>query len=173
MTTTSPRAPGRTDPLHARLQYEVAVLARRLEQVRSSDTLGALDRAAYLLLDRLERQGPANIKALADALGIDSSTVTRQAAPLVGAALVGRVRNPADRRAVRLALTPLGTERLAEVRAGREELMRRLVQDWPADEQRTLCSLLARFNDSLESYSAGPQDERIQSRTRPGTRPGT
>ncbi len=155
MTTTSPMATSRTDSLHSRLQYQVAVFARRLEQVRTSDGVGALDRAAYLLLDRLDRHGPANIKALADALGIDSSTVTRQAAPLVGAALVGRVRNPADRRAVRLALTPLGAERLAEVRAGREELIRRLLGDWPADEQRAFCALLARFNGCLESYTAG------------------
>ena len=154
MTTTSPMAANRADPVHARLQYQVAVFARRLEQVRSADGVGALDRAAYLLLDRLDQHGPANIKALADALGIDSSTVTRQAAPLVGAALVGRVPNPADRRAVRLALTPLGSEWLAEVRAGREELIRCLLDGWPAEEQRAFCALLARFNESLESYAA-------------------
>src|SRR5260221_1637635 len=101
-----------------------------MEQVRASDGVGGLDRAGYLLLNRLELHGPANIKALADALGIDSSTVTRQVAPLVAGALVGRVRNPADRRAVCLALTSLGAEHLAEVRAARAELMRRLVADW-------------------------------------------
>ncbi|MET9614241.1 MarR family winged helix-turn-helix transcriptional regulator [Kitasatospora indigofera] len=157
MTTTSPRATPRTDPVHTQLQYQVAVFARRLEQVRTSDGVGALDRAAYLLLDRLERHGPANIKTLADCLGIDSSTVTRQVAPLVGAALVGRVRDPADRRAVRLALTPLGADRLAEVRSGREELIRRLLDGWPAEEQRAFCALLARFNGSLESYAAGAE----------------
>ncbi|MFF1796799.1 MarR family winged helix-turn-helix transcriptional regulator [Kitasatospora sp. NPDC058263] len=99
MTTTSPQATDRTDPLHAQLQYQLAVFARRMEQVRSSDGVGVLDRAAYLLLDRLERHGPANVKALADALGVDSSTVTRQVAPLVAAGLVGRGQDPADRRA--------------------------------------------------------------------------
>ncbi|MFI6443313.1 MarR family winged helix-turn-helix transcriptional regulator [Kitasatospora sp. NPDC050543] len=158
MTTTSPRAtPPRTDPVHAQLQYQVALFARRMEQVRASDGVGGLDRAAYLLLDRLELHGPANIKALADALGIDSSTVTRQVAPLVAAALVGRVQNPADRRAVCLALTSLGAQHLAEVRAGRVELMRRLVAGWPAEEQRAFCALLARFNHSMESYTAGRQ----------------
>ncbi|WP_406202557.1 MarR family transcriptional regulator [Kitasatospora sp. NBC_01560] len=157
MTTTSPQATDRTDPLHAQLQYQLAVFSRRMEQVRSSDAVGALDRAAYLLLDRLERHGPANVKALADALGVDSSTVTRQVAPLVAAGLVGRVQDPADRRAVRLALTPLGARRLAEVRAGRAELARRLVADWPPEEQHAFCALLARFNHSMESYAAGRQ----------------
>ncbi|MFE2726245.1 MarR family winged helix-turn-helix transcriptional regulator [Kitasatospora sp. NPDC059327] len=157
MTTTSPQATDRTDPLHAQLQYQLAVFARRMEQVRSSDGVGALDRAAYLLLDRLERHGPANVKALADALGVDSSTVTRQVAPLVAAGLVGRVQDPADRRAVRLALSPIGARRLAEVRAGRAELARRLVADWPPEEQHVFCALLARFNHSMESYTAGRQ----------------
>ncbi|MEV0530184.1 MarR family transcriptional regulator [Kitasatospora sp. NPDC050463] len=157
MTTTSPQATDRTDPLHAQLQYQLAVFARRMEQVRSSDGVGALDRAAYLLLDRLERHGPANVKALADALGVDSSTVTRQVAPLVAAGLVGRVQDPADRRAVRLALSPIGARRLAEVRAGRAELARRLVADWAPEEQHVFCALLARFNHSMESYTAGRQ----------------
>jgi len=152
MTTTSPHATGSNDPLHSQLQYQVAVFARRMEQVRGG-AIGTLDRAAYLLLDHLARNGPANVKALAEALGIDSSTVTRQAAPLVRADLVGRVPYPADRRTVRLALTPLGGRRLAEVQADREELMRRLTADWPADEQRAFCRLLARFNSSLERES--------------------
>ncbi|MFD7591366.1 MarR family transcriptional regulator, partial [Kitasatospora sp. NPDC059811] len=90
MTTTSPQATDRTDPVHARLQYQLAVFARRMDQVRTTGGgLGALDRAAYLLLDRLERHGPANVKALAESLGVDSSTVTRQVAPLVAGGLVG------------------------------------------------------------------------------------
>lgn len=95
MTTTSPQATDRTDPVHTQLQYQLAVFARRMEQVRTSGGgVGALDRAAYLLLDRLERHGPANVKALAESLGVDSSTVTRQVAPLVAAGLVGRVQDP-------------------------------------------------------------------------------
>ncbi|MEK2488545.1 hypothetical protein WN990_03195 [Kitasatospora purpeofusca] len=67
------------------------------------------------------------------------------------------MQDPADRRAVRLALTPLGADRLDEVRAGRTELTRQLVADWPAEEQQVFCALLARFNHSMESYSAGRQ----------------
>ncbi|MEU3569876.1 MarR family transcriptional regulator [Kitasatospora sp. NPDC036755] len=160
MTTTSPQATDRTDPVHTQLQYQLAVFARRMEQVRTSGGgVGALDRAAYLLLDRLERHGPANVKALAEALGVDSSTVTRQVAPLVAAGLVGRVQDPADRRAVRLALTSHGVGRLTEVRDGRAELTRRLVADWPPEEQHAFCALLSRFNLAMESYSADRQGQ--------------
>ncbi|WP_051830450.1 MULTISPECIES: MarR family winged helix-turn-helix transcriptional regulator [Streptomyces] len=160
MTTTSPQATDRTDPVHTQLQYQLAVFARRMEQVRTSGGgVGALDRAAYLLLDRLERHGPANVKALAESLGVDSSTVTRQVAPLVAAGLVGRVQDPADRRAVRLALTAHGVGRLDEVRYGRAELTRRLVADWPPEEQRAFCALLARFNHAMESYTADQQGQ--------------
>ncbi|WP_316526554.1 MarR family winged helix-turn-helix transcriptional regulator [Kitasatospora brasiliensis] len=160
MTTTSPQATDRIDPVHAQLQYQLAVFARRMEQVRTSGGgVGPLDRAAYLLLDRLERHGPANVKALAEALGVDSSTVTRQVAPLVAAGLVGRVQDPADRRAVRLALTSHGAGRLSEVRDGRAELTRRLMADWPPEEQRAFCALLARFNHAMESYTADQQGQ--------------
>ena len=159
MTTPSPQATDRTEPVHTQLQYQLAVFARRMEQVRTSGGVGTLDRAAYLLLDRLERHGPANVKALAEALGVDSSTVTRQVAPLVAAGLGGRVQDPADRRAVRLALTSCGTGRLAEVRDGRAELTRRLVAGWPPEEQRAFCALLARFNLAMESYTADQQGQ--------------
>ncbi|MGW6918486.1 MarR family winged helix-turn-helix transcriptional regulator [Kitasatospora sp. NPDC054939] len=162
MTTTSPQATDRTDPVHTQLHYQLAVFARRMEQVRGSGGVGALDRAAYLLLDRLERHGPSNVKALADTLAIDSSTVTRQVAPLVAAGLVGRVQDPADRRAVRLALTPLGCRRLADVRSERAELTRRLVAGWPPEEQRAFCALLARFNHSMESYTADRTGDRAR-----------
>ena len=81
--------------LHDRLQYQVAIFARRVEQVRIGGVgsqRNSMDRAAFLLLNRLDWQGPTGVKALADALGIDSSTVTRQVAPLVDAGLVERLR---------------------------------------------------------------------------------
>ncbi|AXI79213.1 MarR family winged helix-turn-helix transcriptional regulator [Peterkaempfera bronchialis] len=144
--------------LHDRLQYQVAIFARRVEQVRIGGVgaqRNSMDRAAFLVLNRLDWEGPMGVKALADALVIDSSTVTRQVAPLVDAGLVERVQNPDDKRAVFLALSPLGRERLEEVRTSRQELVRRLIADWPQEDRESFCELLARFNLSMESYSGG------------------
>ncbi|MFJ6212707.1 MarR family winged helix-turn-helix transcriptional regulator [Streptomyces sp. NPDC092296] len=156
--------------LHDRLQYQVAIFARRVEQVRIGGVgaqRNSMDRAAFLLLNRLDWQGPMGVKALAEAMGIDSSTVTRQVAPLVDTGLVERVQNPDDKRAVFLGLSPLGRERLEEVRSSRQELVRRLLSDWPQEDREAFCELLARFNLSLESYSTGggaPDEAAVPSR---------
>ncbi|MHA6762590.1 MarR family winged helix-turn-helix transcriptional regulator [Streptacidiphilus sp. PAMC 29251] len=137
------------------LQYQVAILARRVEQVRIGgvgDQRNSMDRAAFLLLHRLDRTGAVGVKALAAAMGIDSSTVTRQVAPLVDGGLVDRVPNPDDGRAVLLELSPHGRERLEEVRASRRALMRNLVADWPDADQSQFCALLTRFNEAMQTY---------------------
>ncbi|MFD8478978.1 MarR family winged helix-turn-helix transcriptional regulator [Kitasatospora sp. NPDC059673] len=127
------------------LPYQVAVFARRISAA------GELDRAAFLLLDQLAAGGPANVKTLAAALGVDSSTVTRQAAPLLRERLLARVPYPADRRAVRLALTPLGAGRLAQVREQRQRLIAELTAGWTPDERTVFCALLERFNAGLRN----------------------
>ncbi|MFD7640029.1 MarR family winged helix-turn-helix transcriptional regulator [Kitasatospora sp. NPDC059795] len=141
MSLSPPDAP---DPEpDCRLPYQVAVFARRISAA------GEFDRATFLLLDQLAAGGPANVKTLAAALGVDSSTVTRQAAPLLRERLLARVPYPADRRAVRLALTPLGAGRLAQVREQRLRLVAELTAAWTADERAVFCALLERFNDGL------------------------
>jgi DNA-binding MarR family transcriptional regulator len=85
--------------LYERLQHEVALFARRAEQTRLGGVgkaRNSMDRAAYLLLNRLDREGPMGVKALAEGMGIDSSTVTRQVAPLVESGLVKRTSHPED-----------------------------------------------------------------------------
>ena len=141
--------------LYDRLQYQVAILARRVEQVRIGgvgEQRNSMDRAAFLLLHRLDRSDPVGVKALAGAMGIDSSTVTRQVAPLVETGLVDRVPNPDDGRAVLLELSPLGRERLEEVRASRQEMIHRLLGDWPDQDQQQFCELLTRFNQAMQGF---------------------
>jgi DNA-binding MarR family transcriptional regulator len=142
-------------PLHDQLQYQVAIFARRVEQARIGalgEQRNSMDRAAFLLLNRLDRTGAVGVKALAQAMGIDSSTVTRQVAPLVDCGLVERVPNPDDGRAVLLELSGRGRERLEEVRASRQELMRVLTDGWPEEDQEAFCRLLTRFNLAIEAH---------------------
>lgn len=116
-----------------------------------------MDRAAYLLLNRLDREGPMGVKALAAGMGIDSSTVTRQVAPLVDTGLVKRTSHPEDGRAVVLQLSPRGQARLDEVRASRRELMSQVTDGWSEEERDTFCALLTRFNASLAARQAAHQ----------------
>ena len=155
-----PTPPDTTDVLD-RMQHEVAVFARRAEQTRLGglgQARNSMDRAAYLLLSRLDEKGPMGVKALAASMGIDSSTVTRQVAPLVDAGLVTRTAHPDDGRAVILQLSPRGSARLAEVRASRCALMRLLTEDWTAQEREDFSALLARFNEALARTHAAAGD---------------
>ncbi len=139
------------------LQHEVAVFARRAEQTRLGgvgQVRNSMDRAAYLLLNRLDKEGPMGVKALAASMGIDSSTVTRQVAPLVDTGLVKRTSHPEDGRAVVLQLSPRGLSRLEEVRSSRRQLMAELTQDWAPEEREAFCSLLTRFNTALSARMA-------------------
>ncbi len=150
MDMTTEGDPGLLDTL----QHEVAVFARRAEQTRLGgvgQVRNSMDRAAYLLLNRLDREGPMGVKALAAGMGIDSSTVTRQVAPLVDTGLVKRTSHPEDGRAVVLQLSPRGLSRLEEVRSSRRALMAELTRDWTPQERETFCSLLTRFNHALSA----------------------
>ncbi|MFD5516407.1 MarR family winged helix-turn-helix transcriptional regulator [Streptomyces sp. NPDC127066] len=139
------------------LQHEVAVFARRAEQTRLGgvgQVRNSMDRAAYLLLNRLDKEGPMGVKALAASMGIDSSTVTRQVAPLVDTGLVKRTSHPEDGRAVVLQLSPRGQSRLDEVRASRRQLMAELTHEWAPEEREVFCALLTRFNGALSARQA-------------------
>ncbi|MFF1694155.1 MarR family winged helix-turn-helix transcriptional regulator [Streptomyces sp. NPDC058257] len=153
MTTASD--PGLLDTL----QHQVAVFARRAEQTRLGgvgQVRNSMDRAAYLLLNRLDKEGPMGVKALAASMGIDSSTVTRQVAPLVDTGLVKRTSHPEDGRAVVLQLSPRGEARLNEVRSSRRDLMAELTDDWSPQERESFCTLLTRFNSALSARQTSP-----------------
>ncbi|MFI9581197.1 MarR family winged helix-turn-helix transcriptional regulator [Streptomyces sp. NPDC052236] len=149
----------RLDPgLLDALQHQVAVFARRAEQTRLGgvgQVRNSMDRAAYLLLNRLDLEGPMGVKALAAGMGIDSSTVTRQVAPLVDTGLVKRTSHPEDGRAVVLQLSPRGQSRLEEVRSSRRELMAQVTDGWTETERESFCTLLTRFNTALSARQAG------------------
>ncbi|MEV6792425.1 MarR family transcriptional regulator [Streptomyces sp. NPDC051320] len=143
------------------LQHQVALFARRAEQTRLGgvgQVRNSMDRAAYLLLNRLDREGPMGVKALAASMGIDSSTVTRQVAPLVDTGLVKRTSHPEDGRAVVLQLSPRGEARLEEVRSSRRELMAQVTDGWTDEDRDSFCSLLTRFNAALSARASAQQE---------------
>ncbi|HEV7628027.1 MAG TPA: MarR family transcriptional regulator [Streptomyces sp.] len=144
------------------MQHQVAVFARRAEQTRLGglgQARNSMDRAAYLLLNRLDQIGPMGVKALASGMGIDSSTVTRQVAPLVDAGLVTRTTHPEDGRAVVLKLSQLGSARLEQVRSSRRELMALLTEEWSDEEREVFCALLTRFNTAMHGIHPGTAQE--------------
>ena len=164
--------PETSTELLERLQHQVALFARRAEQTRLGGVgkaRNSMDRAAYLLLNRLDHEGPMGVKALAEAMGIDSSTVTRQVAPLVDTGLVKRTSHPEDGRAVVLALSPRGRGRLDDVRDSRRRLMAQVTDDWSVQERETFTDLLIRFNSALSDWHAGLGQRDESEDAEPGT----
>ena len=132
------------------IELELLRLVRHLETFgRRGSIYVQVDRAGYLALRTLETLGPLSTKALATALNLDASTVTRQIAAREGAGFVERRPDHVDRRSSTFVLTPEGRRTMADVERERRLSMEALVADWDDGEKVTLGRALNRLNASL------------------------
>lgn len=113
-----------------------------------------LDRAAYVILNRIGEWGPLRLSALAERLAVDLSTASRHVHRLETEGYVDRDDDPSDRRASLLSLTPAGLDAVARIRTARQEAVARLLEDWPAEDRRDLARLLGRLVESLTRSDA-------------------
>ena len=88
------------------------------------DALG-LTYPQYLVLHALWEQDGRTVGAIAERLGLESSTITPLVKRLESAGLVTRARNPDDERQVQVRLTPRGREIRDECGCLGEELLAR------------------------------------------------
>jgi DNA-binding MarR family transcriptional regulator len=153
MDTAGTREPNVPDPIGT-IETEIAVLMRRAEATRRSGSIPhrTLDRAAYLILRRLDESGAQSVTAVAAALGLDGSTVTRQVSAMEHDGLVRRQRDPADGRVTIVEPTPVGLRRMHGVRAAREDLYRHVLAGWPDTDRAALARLLTNLNEALDDY---------------------
>lgn len=101
-----------------RIERELLILTRNRETStpRGVRDGGALDRSAYVLLSRLEAQGPMSIPDFVEAFGFNASTFTRQTSALLRDGLVERTLDPDGGVARKFRVTDKGSTRLAEQR---------------------------------------------------------
>jgi DNA-binding MarR family transcriptional regulator len=114
-----------------------------------------LERAAYALLGRIVTGGPARLSALAEDMGLDLSTISRQVAALEAAGLVARTTDVADRRASVIAATAVGTEVFARNKAIWMSAMHDLLSDWTPTERSEFARLFTRFNEKIATQTSG------------------
>ncbi|WP_432488667.1 MarR family winged helix-turn-helix transcriptional regulator [Kineococcus sp. SYSU DK018] len=150
---TAPEAQGaRGAALLPALSEEVTRSLRALHalkaQIARAD--GGADSAAHTVLLVVAHHGAQRVGALAERIGTDPSTVSRQTGDLVRRGLLERQRDPDDGRACRVAVTPAGRDVVAATLEHRQERLARAVDDWDDDELGTFVSLMARFADGLE-----------------------
>lgn len=137
-----------------RIELQSAVLVRHFEMLRRrSDIYSELERAEYLLLRTLDRDGPADICGLASALGLDPSTAGRQVTTLAERGLVLREPSSADRRRSIVTLTEEGRDAMGRVRRQRRQATRELLAGWTEEERRVLADVFTRYNRTVgEAY---------------------
>jgi DNA-binding MarR family transcriptional regulator len=112
-----------------------------------------LDRALFPLLVSVERFGPIGVVELADRIGRDYSTVSRQVAKLEGLGLVERRDNDADHRVRDAVITPKGKAMTDLVDAARDRIGRSIFERWSAQDIEELVRLMRKFADALKDYT--------------------
>jgi DNA-binding MarR family transcriptional regulator len=109
-----------------------------------------LDRALFPLLVGIERFGPIGVVELADRVGRDYTTVSRQVAKLESLGLAQRRASAADRRVREAVVTRKGKAMTDAVDAARERMGRAIFEKWEARETEELVRLMRKFADALQ-----------------------
>ncbi len=109
-----------------------------------------LDRALFPLLVGIERFGPIGVVELADRVGRDYTTVSRQVAKLESLGLAERRESVADRRVREAAITRKGRAMTDRVDAARERIGRAVFETWEARDVDELERLMRKFADAIK-----------------------
>lgn len=131
------------------IEIELAILYRRITSFSLTMNNVSLDRSAYLLLHQIQTGGAIGVKALSEAVQLDISTVSRQAAALEQKGYVNRIQDFSDGRAYFLDITELGLQEYQTYRQQRISSLAQMLKDWPEEDCRKFSELLQKFN--LES----------------------
>jgi len=135
-----------------RIEQQLTILLRRVQRIHFTTSSGEveLDRSAYGILARLVDEGPQRLGLLAQAFGLDPSTITRQVQALEHEGLVERRPDPTDRRASLLDCTLHGRQVLTTTRERRREWLRAALGDWDEHDHEEFGRLLEKFNLSID-----------------------
>jgi DNA-binding MarR family transcriptional regulator len=104
-----------------------------------------LDRALFPLLIGIERFGPIGVVELADGVGRDYTTISRQVAKLESLGLVARRQSTLDRRLREAVVTAKGKAMIDLIDAARERYFREMFADWDPAEVAELTRLMRKF----------------------------
>jgi DNA-binding MarR family transcriptional regulator len=142
--------------LHAALLDIVSIMNRpQRDEMMVREAGIPLDRALFPLLVGIERRGPIGVVDLADGVGRDYTTVSRQVAKLESLGLVERQAGAADRRVRQAIVTPKGKAMTDAVDAARERIGRAIFAAWDDREVDELVRLMRKFADAVNDDAPG------------------
>ena len=140
-----PWPPGRSTGRVGQLLFVVQQAAQALA-IERLEPLGLSPRA-WGVLSTLVESGPLTQIELATTMAIDRTVMVYLLDELEDQALVERVRNPRDRRAFLIHLTPSGQDAQQQAAAALEGAAETLLTPLSAAERRQLIALLTRIAD--------------------------
>jgi DNA-binding MarR family transcriptional regulator len=114
-----------------------------------------LDRALFPLLVLIERLGPIGVVDLADRVGRDHTTVSRQMAKLESLDLILRQAGAQDRRVREAIIAPRGKDMTDAVDAARDRIASAILGDWADDDIDELVRLVQKFADDFKADIPG------------------
>lgn len=112
-----------------------------------------LDRALFPLLVRLDAGGALAVAELAEQVGRDHTTVSRQLARLETLGLVARRADEPDRRVRTAALTEDGAAVVRAIKLARRRLLSQALAGWREADLAALAELSHRFARSMASFT--------------------
>jgi DNA-binding MarR family transcriptional regulator len=116
----------------------------------------SLDRALFPLLVILGARGALGVAELADQVGRDHTTVSRQLAKLESLDLIARESGD-DRRRRAAALTPAGKKIVRAITQARRRLLSKALAQWSEADCASLAELNRRFADALMALARDHQ----------------
>ncbi|WP_218187293.1 MarR family winged helix-turn-helix transcriptional regulator [Pseudomonas sp. CHM02] len=113
----------------------------------------SLDRALFPLLVLVERLGPIGVVELADRVGRDYTTVSRQVAKLESQGLVSRQASALDRRVRESVITEKGKAMTDRVDDARERMGVSIFSTWDEGDFDNLVRLMRKFAEDIKEDS--------------------
>jgi DNA-binding MarR family transcriptional regulator len=110
----------------------------------------ALDRALFPLLVLVERLGPIGVVELADRVGRDYTTVSRQVAKLESLGLIDRQASATDRRVRESVITAKGKAMTDRVDEARERIGLAIFSTWEQQDVENLVRLMSKFAQGIK-----------------------
>ncbi|MDK4721632.1 MarR family winged helix-turn-helix transcriptional regulator [Rhizobium sp. CNPSo 3968] len=142
--------------LHSALIEIVGVMNRpQRDEAMVREAGISLDRALFPLLVLVERLGPIGVVELADRVGRDYTTVSRQVAKLENLGLVDRQESTQDRRIREAVITGQGKAMTDRVDAARERIGLAIFANWDERDIEDLVRLMRKFADDIKDDAPG------------------
>lgn len=113
-----------------------------------------LERALFPLLVGIERRGPIGVVELADGIGRDYTTISRQVARLEQLGFVERRALPTDKRVREAAIMAKEKAATDALDRAREKMALSLLKDWTREDFDNLLRLMRMFADSIAATPA-------------------